>query len=258
MSYRFTKLYSDLVADDGTVVVAYAAWLDLFGSRTAYAGVELYGPDGSRDVIRARQVEHQADANGVEIVLDVPSGRFTMSQRTIHGGWIPSGGTPHRHLDWRVVCARASSVARFDGRELHGIGYSDWVEVGCATRSLGLSELQWGRVHLDDSTVVFNSVRFRSGRSWSRIAEWSVRGPRELGDVDVVGLKMARARTLHAGNPIDPQRFPGRFERALSRMITGPADEDRRLSHAHVPHLGDDARGWALHETVSFGRQAAA
>jgi hypothetical protein len=253
MSYRFTKLYSDLVCDDGTVVVAYAAWLDLFASRTAYAGVELYGPDGTRDVIRARQVEHRADANGVRIVLDVPSGRFTLEQQTIHGGWLPSGASPHRHLDWRVVCARASAEARFDGRVLRGIGYSDWVEVGCATRSLGLAQLQWGRVHLEDSTVVFNSVRFRSGRSWSRVAEWSARGPRELADVESVGLQMARARTLHEGNPIDPQRFPGLFERTLSRMITGPADEDRRLSRA----LGADSHGWALHETVSFGREAA-
>lgn len=258
MSYRFTKLYSDLVADDGSVVVAYAAWLDLFGSRTAYAGVELYAPDGSRDVIRARQVDYQIDDEGVRLVLDVPSGRFTMSQRTVHGAWRPSGGAPHPRLDWKVVCARAASRAAIDGRTFLGTGYSDWVEVSRPTRSLGLAQLQWGRVHLADATLVWNDVRFRSGESWSRVAEWSERGPRELRDGDLAGLEMARARTLHAGNPIDAQRFPGVLERAISRLLTGPADEDRRLSRVRAPHLGDGARGWALHETVSFGRSVAA
>src|SRR5215212_1719791 len=107
MAYRFTKLYCDLVADDGTVVVAYVAWLDLFGSRTAYAGVELYGADGTREVIRARPLAHHVDADGVEIELDLPSGRFAMSQQAIHGAWRPSGTAAHRHLDWSVVAARA-------------------------------------------------------------------------------------------------------------------------------------------------------
>ncbi len=268
MSFRFKKLYADCVTDDGTVCVVYVAWLDVFGARSTHAGLELYSPDGRREVIRARALSHHVDADGVTIELDVPGGPFVLEQRSVHGAWVPSGGPPHENLQWSVVTARAETVGRFTSDPsrpvLRGLGYADWVDIGRPTRRLGLRLLQWGRVHLPDSTVVFNIVGFKSRGSWIRGAEWSDDGPREVGELAIVGaddavnvltmparrstegttsIDIERARTLHAGDPIDAERFPGVVERVLSGVITGPADEDRRLGRARSSREGRAAPG---------------
>src|SRR5207244_12700079 len=46
MTFRFRKLYADVVSDDGTVTIVYLTWLELWGARFASAGVERYGSDG--------------------------------------------------------------------------------------------------------------------------------------------------------------------------------------------------------------------
>src|SRR5437773_9886988 len=53
MTFRFRKLYADVVSDDGTVTIVYLTWLELWGARFASAGVERYGSDGGRDVQHA-------------------------------------------------------------------------------------------------------------------------------------------------------------------------------------------------------------
>src|SRR6266511_2855685 len=52
--FLLRKLYADLVTPDGQVVVVYLGWLSVAGLRTAYAAIESYLPDGTRQVIRGR------------------------------------------------------------------------------------------------------------------------------------------------------------------------------------------------------------
>jgi len=272
--FRFRKLYVDLVTADGTVCVAYLARLHVLGVRTTHAGVEIYGADGKREVIRARALSHRLDAARGEIVLslDVPGGPFVLTQGAVHGPWAPSGPSPCRGLSWRVLAARTAAHARWlgaEGRELHGLGYADWVEIERPTRLLRLSRLRWGRVHLPDATVVFNAVHLRSGESWQRSACWSAGGPIEstglsmafhAGQLDLAWrgrrVRIEPVRTLHAGEPIDPSRFPGAIERLVSNAITGPAEEERCLGRARWLEESSAAHGWALHETVRFGAAA--
>ncbi len=274
MSFRFQKLYADLVGEDGTVCITYLAWLDVLGSRSTYAGLELYSPDGSREVLRARPRSHVVDDTGIEIELEVPGGTFRLRQRSLHHAWVPSGRTAHPAIDWSVVTARAESEGdlRTDARRSRwrGTGYADWVEVRRPTRMLGLGLLQWGRLHLPDETIVFNGVRLRSGQQWKRVARWSAAGAQEEADfavrhadgammlvlpsADPRPVHVVDGRTLHSGDPIDPQRFPGIFERTLSSVITGRALEDRQVGRARRP--GARASGWAVYETVRFGAQS--
>src|SRR6266540_2702539 len=58
-------------------------------------------------------------------------------------------------------------------------------------------------------------------------------------------------RVLHAGEPLDRDRFPKPLERWTSRAANGPAHEVRWLSRATS---ADGADGMALHESVEFGR----
>jgi hypothetical protein len=269
MRFRCSKLYADLVTADGTVCVAYLAWLDAWGLRRAFAGVELYWPGGRREILQARpQAEHDAFASGdLRLSFDVPGGPFELEYATVHGAWTPDGEPPGGALRWGVKVARAEAVARWRGDrarpELRGIGYADWVEMDCPPRRLGLRLLRWGRVHGPDATLVFNAVDFRSGRSWRRAARWSggeradwsafgIEGaPAEV--VDLPGspgaLAIDKGRPLHVGDAIDRGRFPGALARMVSSAVTGPAAEQRSLDRARW----SDGASWALHEAVRFG-----
>jgi hypothetical protein len=135
---------------------------------------------------------------------------------------------------------------------------------------LGLGLLQWGRLHLPGETIVFNGVRLRSGQQWKRVARWSASGAQEGSDfavshgkgamtllfpsADARPVHVVDGRTLHAGDPIDPQRFPGFLERTLSAVITGRAQEDRQVGRVRYP--GARASGWGVYETVRFGVQS--
>ena len=268
MRFLFEKLYADLVTADGTVCVAYLAWLDAWGMRKAYAGLELYWPDGLREVVRARPRTNRADlGDAIHLSLDVPGGPFVMDHRVRHGGWTPSGDPPGEGIRWCVKAARADVVARWTGDRsrpvLEGIGYSDWVEIARPVRSLALGTLRWGRIHMPDSTIVFDAIDFGSRRSWRRAARWTASGMTEhetfeldasqvgasvwLPETSPVGLEIARE--LHAGDAIDAARFPSALDRMMSRAVTGRAVERRSLSRLRPG-------GWALHESVRFGTRS--
>ena len=66
-------------------------------------------------------------------------------------------------------------------------------------------------------------------------------------------LRVRAAHDLHVGAAIDPLRFPRSLDRVVTSVLTGPAEEERRLGRAHAAP-GDE--GWALHEVVRFGRRA--
>jgi hypothetical protein len=223
VSFRFQKLYADLVAEDGTVCITYLAWLEVLGSRRTFAGLELYSPDGKREVFRARPRSYVVDDTGIAVELDVRGGTFRLRQKSLHCGWLPSGASAHPAIDWSVLTARAKSVGDLcvdaSRSQWQGIGYADLVELRRPARTLGLDLLQWGRLHLDDETIVFNSVRLRSGEQWKRVALCSAARARERCDfalshvdgatmlmlpgLDARQVSMVNRRSLHSGNPID-------------------------------------------------------
>ncbi len=269
MGFQLEKLYADLITPDGTVCVAYVAWLRAYGTRSAHAGLELYWPDGSREVVHARPDPQRTHTAGeFELSFDVPGGPFVLTYRVLHGAWTPEGDSPCDGLRWCVKAARAEAVGRWMNDparpELRGVGYSDWVEIERPTRGLGLDMLQWGRVHLPDATLVWTAVDFRSGPAWHRAAQWSDSGTAAW---DTFGIHAAQAkmtvtlpghpdllcitpaRALHAGDAIDRARFPSLLERTISRAATGPVTERRSL--------GRVGSSWALHEAVRFGPRAA-
>jgi hypothetical protein len=277
MGFRFEKLYADVVAQDGTVCIAYLAWLDVWGLKSAYAGLELYWPDGRREVIQAQPRAEPIDWSRREIhfSFDVPGGPFLLEYRVVHGAWTPEGA-PCDDLRWCVKAARAEASGRWMGDPrrpvLRGVGYADWVELDRPTRRLNLGLLRWGRVHLPDATLVFNAVDFRSGPPWQRAARWSDAGRAEYGtvgierassgtEVHLAGLSghliIEPARALHVGDAIDRARFPGAVERLVSSAVTGPATERRLLGRARWTGQEQSGSAWALHEAVRFGPLAA-
>jgi hypothetical protein len=284
MGFRFRKIYADLVTADGTVCIAYLAWAETWGLRSAFAGVELYAPDGSREVLRALPPAPQpppaGDGRPVELRLEFPRGAFSLRYRPLHGPWTPAGDAPARALEWSVRVPRAEVEGRWSGGidrpDLAGTGYVDWVELGRPTRWAGVRRLEWGRVHLPESTLVFTGVCSPAGEWWRQAARWSEPGqpaPAVARDFrldpgpDVVrlefpepersafpGLALRPDRVLHRGVAVDRARSPALLERLAFRLVTGPSDETRWISRAHPADRPDAPAGFALHEVVRFGR----
>jgi hypothetical protein len=282
MGFRFRKIYADLVTADGTVCITYLAWVEAWGLRSAFGGVELYSPDGSREVLRALPPAPRPPPAGgrpLELRLDFPRGSFTIRYEPLQEPWTPTGRSPAAALEWSVRVPRGEVVARWSGEmeraDLRGTGYVDWVELTRPTRWSGIRDLEWGRVHLPDSTLIFTGVRSRSGEWWRQMAQWSDRREAplvahdfrleqgsdavrlELPDQERAALSSVMLhpeRVLHAGIAVDRARSPGLFERLGFRLVTGPSRETRWISRAHRAEAPDSPAGFALHEVVRFGR----
>lgn len=278
MRFRFRKLYADLVADDGAVCIVYVSWLETWGLRVESAAVELYGPKGTREILRARAVaglDPEQAGPDLRLRLELPEGRFLLRYEAEAGSWEPAPPADLDGLRWSVRAARARAVASWTGgrrRELHGLGYADAVALDRPPRSLGLERLDWGRAHLDGETVVFTRLSTRSGLEWARAARWrpGARQPDET-DLDLeprsrdlalrlhdgapgsnACLRLRPIRTLHDGPAFDAARLPSPLARSLATALAGRVVETRWLSGAA---WDDGACGGALavHEHVRFG-----
>jgi hypothetical protein len=266
VSYAFEKLYADLVTDDGTVCIAYVAWTELLGVRHASAGLELYTPDGRREVIHAREEPTLPALEAAEwaLRLDVPGGPFELRHAVGWGPWSPKGA--HADLSWSVKSAVGMTEARFLGdtsrKQLFGRGYADWVVLRKPTRRLGLRQVDWGRAHVGDDGFVWNRIRTVNGGVWASVLS-TADARREVSSVALDeeggGLIVTPAggpsvvldggRVLHAGAALDRERFPSPLVRGLARLVSPPMEETRWVRRARV----GTREGWALNERVCFG-----
>ncbi len=273
MKYRFQKLYADLVAEDGTVCIVYMAETHLFGTIYPHAGLELYWPDGHHEVCRA-ECWKDAPPRMNRFYFDVPGGPFIYDFDVQHADWAP-GTAPADGLDWSVRFARSQAEARWLGNparpRLCGAGYADFVDLRRLPRSLGLQRLDWGRIHWpNQTTFLFNALRFRDGGAWQRMAWWSPNGfyasDHPFAFVEADGamhlmlpdevITLRPVRVLHEGPALNPTRFPHRLERLIARAAAGPVRETRWLSQAEGSPLTPSEPGWAIHERVFFGASA--
>lgn len=281
MTFVYRKLYADILADDGTLGVLYLTWLHAWGLRVAAAGCEIYGADGRREVARARhglaELAPESFARRWQIGLDLAGGRLTADYRSTIDPWSPEGLAPGDGFRWQVLSPRAETAWRWSGgarrRDLHGLGYVDWVELRRAPRWSDWRELIWGRAHPGEGAVVFSAMTFGSGRRWRRMARWAGgtspvvseefacewRAGAFHAEIPAVGndarsrLVLVTKRVLHQGNALDPLRFPNALERAVAVTMAGRMRESRWMSTIMEPAGAEDAPR-AVHEVVHFGR----
>ena len=273
---RLRKLYLDLIADDGSVCIAYVTALDLAGLKLAPCGVELYGANQDREVRRGRSPLSLRWEPGTAELSCVPfelDGVIYAFETEPEQAGLQPECSPVPGFDWRVKLARGRGrLRRIDGRgtPLSGESYADWVELTQLPRSLGLRSLEWGRLHLDAGTVIYTEATrragppFRAASLWAKgqaaqpISEWELSAPSQEGarvlrlgrHGDGLEVELRPRRRLHQGAATDGARFPSLVEQAFYRAVAGPMREQRWLSHASSASLGN---GWAIHESVQFG-----
>jgi len=278
MTLRLEKTYADLVSDDGTVCIAYLVSVRWGPLAHRFAGVRICRPDGGRETHRARGGEYEGPTrvgDGRYVIrIGTARAQIELAYEARHPGWRPPGETPTPDLEWSLTVPRGSAVLVRGGASplrLEGEGYVDRVQLTRPLRRPRLSRLEWGRIHLPRSTVVYTGLAMSDGGCWRRVARWDAGDgpPMEWRDFEIApdeagcrfesrpaseecSLRMWGGRRLHRGVAVDSAPDPGLLDRALSRALAGRLTEDRWLRRAG-PAGSRDEEGWAIHETVGCG-----
>lgn len=271
MSYRFKKRYLDLVAEDGTVLVIYQTQTRLSGMICRRSGLEVYAASNAPEILMASGADEQTSHRHRTVRLHLDEGPLVVEVDVQQGGWSPTFGAS-MHFDWSVDFARADIAVRWPSDSnrpaLAGTGYADLVELRRLPRRLRLRRLDWGRIHLDRGTAIFTSTRFLNGTNWQRLIWWELGAEplehesfhMEQGDASTLiaipglSLHLDPVRLLHSGPAISRDRFPSSVERWLTTAAAGSLRESRKLSRAVATGPDWTDSGWAVHETVIFGR----
>lgn len=273
---RFKKLYVDLVTSDLTVLIAYLTRTDLFGIHILQAAIELYFPDGKRESYRAKVARNRTadpdDLKASPIYFHLPRGPLALEVDEIHGAWSPDSGPITPGMTWSVAAARSRVTVRWPKnphrRQLVGEGYADHITIHHFLRHFEIEQVDWGRIHLAGSTIVFNSVRFKEGSKWEQVGVWSDSvGFQTFDRFEIINrgetthIRFPKGeiiatidRVLHEGRAIDAERFPNAMERTAVRLSTGPLWEMRFVSRVEGDLYGSHVKGSMLHERVSSKR----
>jgi hypothetical protein len=267
----FDKLYADLVAPDGSVYVLYLAHLD-FGVRLRFAEIEAYPAGAGRQVHAGRAPRNLAAcldcADALDVKLVAPAGRFRFQASALNGAFAPSSSAAPG-VAWSVCMARTQArlelPASLGGGCVTGVGYVDRLRVENAGIRRQLLRLDWGRVHLADSTRVWSRVTLRDGDAWQQGARWSRPGAKaeplpagrasELVAAEVAGEEAAilGERVLHAGSAVDQDRFPILPLRWLCQVLAGRPEQRRCVARlGQSGSISGSGAGWGVYESVDF------
>lgn len=277
--YRFEKIYADLVTKDGTVLILYLTWMDLAGLTFRQAAATIYERDGSRE-FRIGSHDHSKDVFGLgfnkaELNISLKSGSITVRyEHAISDDQLRFKIGSNLTYSCLVLKADCTALLQVNGttREFKGQGYVDDVTIDTPTRRLGLENLQWGRIHCEDTSVLFTrllSKRYEPiqmlamSTGYSEEAKVTERFEIEYSEdyssllirsplLPARELHVENRAILHEGSAIDKRHFPGFFERSLFSLITGSSYERRWLGTCKF----GKQPAWVLHEQVAFGRKA--
>jgi hypothetical protein len=199
---------------------------------------------------------------------------------TPSGVLLKLDGGISKKLRWHVPVpsARVEGVIGVDGVKtaVAGDGYLDVVETDIPTWRLPLAQLQWGRAHFAEQTLVFNQIRTRRGKFIRNLLLTeappdSASGQRpvfadqsftlnadpldaaiSLRREGAFGLLLTDPRVIEESPVVTAERFRSKSARRALERLTGGPREKKMVSRARLTFNGTTASGIALHERVSW------
>lgn len=234
------KHYFDLVTADDRVRIVYAAELSLGPLEVRYVAVLRTDPGASASTETTLGGPTEPDRSGDRMRFASPAlGIECTLRRTIPGPRVEI--LPDGALSWDCHTLRAEVTFRDRGETLSGVGYAETLETTVAPWDYPWDELRWGRLHEDDSSVVWTVLE---GGGASRA--YFARGP-ELATSDSIP-DLGEVALLRSGRIGDTvlSVIPG-LERLPGRILG--LSEIKQLSSS-------PAGGRAIHETVRWPARA--
>jgi hypothetical protein len=257
--FTLDKWYLDLVTDDGTAFIGYAADLRWHALHFRYAALLDCRSGGTpREHATVRHVAPP----------DLADGRLTWTCAPLHlaGEWTRLAApveevlldVPDGRVEWRCLLPRASASLVVGDRRYEGPGYAERLTLTIAPWDLPFRALRWGRHLSAGHALVWIEWDGDMTRRWA----WLDGEPQPLARVEgagITGLADGRAlrwepgRDLRRRSVLDALR---EVAPALVRGVTGrlgAMDEHKQLSRSS---LMADGRmldsGWAIHEEVTW------
>jgi len=255
-AFRLSKWYMDCVAEDGEVVIAYAARLTWHAFTLHYASIlTRKTADGeARTQTSVRATDEPTIADGA---LAWKSGPLDFS-----GRWSELGDAIERKIfesrdgdvTWRCVSPRARAEITIGDRVVRGRGYVEHLELTIEPWIMPIDELRWGRFVGEKSSLVWIDWR---GAHEKKIA---LLDGEELGaftvdprafDSERVKLAIEEGGALRAGAIKNTAlaQIPG-IERFPLRILA--VDERKWCARATLESARGTDRGFAIHEIVQW------
>jgi hypothetical protein len=259
--FLVTKWYLDLVTEDGTALIAYAARLRWGALRLAYASCTVSEPSGT-----TRDARLFSDA-GPWPGLDGDILRWAPTGLGIAGTWERASAPIHRRLlktragEIRWACEMPSARARVDagGRTYEGLGYAERLSLSIPPWKLPFDTLRWGRhVSAAHALVWIDWI----GADARRFV-WLDGVAQPDACLDAGGVchlhrgtvfRVEAPRDICRQSALTPivRRVPG-LTRGGAGRVAAALREHKQLARATIQPPGESAHsGWALFETVTW------
>ena len=257
--FRLTKWYLDLVTDQGTLLIAYAASLEWAGLRMQFASTLV-----------ARPYEAPSEET---TIADVALPALQGDLLTWHHDGLGIAGTwqgtvppvratllddPGGQLEWTCHLPGAEVAVTLHGEGLNGRGYAECLAMTRRPWALPLNHLRWGRYVSADHTVAWIEWRGGEPRQWIWL-DGSAEPDASIQDFRVEGLGGGHELRLEPIREICDRRglqVLSRHLPSLSPALLGPmADlrETKRLDRGILLRDGVATdQGWVIHEVVTW------
>jgi len=300
--FYLKKWYFDLITPEGDALYFYFITARIAGVARGIVSAHLIGSAG-REVRAIEKAPFAPEAasglrlgrhaffhrgGGVEVRLTFKNLSLDLAYAPRVAPWrpTPSGvllkkdGGITKKLRWHVPMpsARVEGAIAVDGVKtaVAGDGYLDVVETDIPPWRLPLAELQWGRAHFPDQTLVFNQVRTRQGKFIRNLLLAETRpgsasgqqpafddqsfnlqaDPRDittsLRREGAFGLLLTDPKVIEESPVVTAERFKLKSARRALERLTGGPREKKMVSRARLTFNGTTASGTALHERVSW------
>lgn len=256
---RLTKWYLDVVTDQGTALIAYAASLEWSALRIQFASTLFARPD-------AAPQEHMAwfDVQLPELSGDIL--RFRHDGLGIAGEWRraapPIDATllddEAGRLHWSCLLPSADATVTIGGEALSGRGYAECLTLARPIWTLPLRTLHWGRTVTSSHSLVWIGWSGGPPKRWvwlDGVAEPEA----EPGEAGIRGLSDDREVRITPFRELCDRRSLQVLSRHLPVLEALPAGplrglrEIKRLDRGTLFGRGEPVEsGWTIHEVVSW------
>lgn len=257
--FRLTKWYLDLVTDQGTALIAYAASLEWAGFSLQFASTLLARPGATP--IEATAWSHVVLPEATDDAI-----RFRHERLRLAGEWrrvaAPIDATllddDAGRLHWACLMPSARATVTLDGETLEGRGYAECLTMTRLPWTLPFDRLRWGRCTTPAHALVWIGWSGATSRQWVWLDGVAEAGAR-LDDEGVHGLSRGRELYFQPGRELCDRRALQVISRhlpAVDTLLTGPIRdlrETKRLDRGVLTSEDGSAEdGWAIHEVVAW------
>lgn len=257
--FFLNKWYLDLVTDEATTLIVYAATLECGALRVRCASTLLARPD-------AATVERTAWSHVHMPEIDDGTLRLHHEGLQLDGEWRRAAApiditlleSVDGRLDWRCFAPNAVATVALCGECFTGRGYAECLAMTCPPWTLPLRRLRWGRYTSSSHSAVWIDWMNGSSRRWIRfdgVEQTSavLEERRISGLQDAWEIRMAPVRTVTDRRAL---RAIARQLPALDALHVGPLRnlrETKWLARGTLWRGSEMAdEGWIIHELATW------